>query len=102
MPALQVRDFPEELYQLLRERAKQQHRSISQETVIAVQRHVASQPEASTSLLSQQVYESDEIKQERLERKRAAFKRLAALPKIILPADFPSSVELVRELRDSR
>lgn len=41
MPALQVRDFPEELYERLKECAASQHRSVAQQTIIAVERMVA-------------------------------------------------------------
>lgn len=37
MPALQVRDFPEELYEELREYAVRNHRSIAQQTIEAVE-----------------------------------------------------------------
>jgi hypothetical protein len=40
MPALQVRDFPAELYSCLRDCAKREHRSISQQTIIAVREHL--------------------------------------------------------------
>lgn len=37
MPALQVRDFPEDLYEKLRAYAAANHRSIAQQTIIAVE-----------------------------------------------------------------
>ena len=37
MPALQVRDFPDELYEQLKEYAASQHRSIAQQTIVAVE-----------------------------------------------------------------
>lgn len=40
MPALQVRDFPEELYEELREYAAAHHRSMAQQTIAAVDRLV--------------------------------------------------------------
>lgn len=41
MPALQVRDFPEELYERLKECAASQHRSVAQQTIVAVERMLA-------------------------------------------------------------
>ena len=41
MPALQVRDFPEELYGQLKEYAAANHRSIAQQTIIAVEEMLA-------------------------------------------------------------
>lgn len=37
MPALQVRDFPDELYAQLKECADNEHRSIAQQTIVAVE-----------------------------------------------------------------
>lgn len=37
MPALQVRDFPDELYAQLKECADREHRSIAQQTIVAVE-----------------------------------------------------------------
>lgn len=37
MPALQVRDFPDELYEQLKDYAASQHRSIAQQTIVAVE-----------------------------------------------------------------
>lgn len=41
MPALQVRDFPAELYEELREYAELNHRSIAQQTIACVERELA-------------------------------------------------------------
>ena len=48
MPALQVRDFPATLYDELKEYAARNHRSIAQQTIIAVEEMLA---EASACLL---------------------------------------------------
>lgn len=40
MPALQVRDFPQELYDELREYAAQNHRSIAQQTIACVESEI--------------------------------------------------------------
>ncbi len=36
MPSLQVRDLPENIYLLLREKARKDHRSLAQEAVVAL------------------------------------------------------------------
>lgn len=41
MPALQVRDFPEGLYKRLKECAAGQHRSVAQQTIVAVEQMLA-------------------------------------------------------------
>ena len=38
MPSLQVRELPENIYQLLQESAKKEHRSLAQEAVITLAR----------------------------------------------------------------
>ena len=50
MPALQVRDFPIELYEELREFAEQNHRSMSQQVVVAVEQMIHGTPENTTAL----------------------------------------------------
>jgi hypothetical protein len=38
MPLLQVRDFPQDIYERLKYEAKQQHRSIAQHTIILIKK----------------------------------------------------------------
>ncbi len=38
MPSLQVRELPENIYQLLQEKAKREHRSLAQEAVVTLAR----------------------------------------------------------------
>ena len=40
MPALQVRDFPQELYRELQVCAEQEHRSIAQQTVAIIEQYI--------------------------------------------------------------
>lgn len=42
MPLLQVRDFPEPLYRALEERAKEERRSISQQTIVLLSNELGS------------------------------------------------------------
>ena len=41
MPALQVRDFPEDLYEKLKVLAAREHRSVAQQTIVAVEAMVS-------------------------------------------------------------
>ncbi|WP_449316228.1 ribbon-helix-helix domain-containing protein, partial [Rubneribacter sp.] len=41
MPALQVREFPDELYDELKEYAASQHRSMAQQVIVAVEQMLA-------------------------------------------------------------
>ena len=43
MPALQVRDFPDDLYEQLKTYAASQHRSVAQQTIVAVEQMLAHQ-----------------------------------------------------------
>ncbi|WP_304427233.1 argininosuccinate lyase [uncultured Adlercreutzia sp.] len=49
MPAVQVRDFPQPLYEELKSYASQRHRSIAQQVIIAVER-MLDQPQADPRL----------------------------------------------------
>ena len=94
MPALQVRDFPEDLYEKLKEVAQQEHRSIAQQTIVAVKSYV----EVGNWGISQR-------EQERLDtlaRRKALFDRIDALPPFEVPDDFPTPQEIIREMRDGR
>ncbi|HBT95367.1 MAG TPA: hypothetical protein DEB24_04405 [Coriobacteriia bacterium] len=95
MPALQVRDFPTELYEELRERARKEHRSIAQQTVVAIREHLGKGRRAEPK-------ESDEEIQARMRKREEAFARIDALPPLVVPEGFPSDVEIIREMRDSR
>ena len=36
MPLLQVRDFPADIYEIIKEKAKMEHRTIAQQTVVVI------------------------------------------------------------------
>ena len=80
MAILQVRDVPEELYQALSELAKQDNRSISQQTIVILKQALN--------------YEENKVKK----RKRLLEKIRAH--KIINADAFPDPAELIREDRD--
>jgi len=96
MTALQVRDFPQELYGQLRERAHAEHRSISQQTIVAIEAYLNGRYG-----LPALVSEEDE-QQKRISKRMAVFERLHALPRIEVSEGFPSPEEIVREMRDAR
>ena len=102
MPALQVRDFPEELYEKLRQDAQREHRSISQQAIVAVSEYLTWQEESRSpaSALFRDVDDAERSK--RLDRRRKVFEQIDALPIIELAKDFPSPEQMIRELRDSR
>ena len=81
MPVLQVKDCPVAVYERLRLLAEREHRSISQQTIVAVEEHLERHVE---------------------DERRATIRRILGRDPIPLPREFPSSAELVREMRDAR
>lgn len=109
MPALQVRDFPQPLYDRLKQRAEEDHRSIAQEVVFVMEgfldgdfeRLGLTMPQVKTTSIYAPQKESAEVIQERIERKRKLFEEIRANP-FKLPDDAPSPEEVVRQGRDER
>jgi plasmid stability protein len=104
MASLQVRDFPADLYEQLKERARQEHRSVSQQTIIAIREHVSeginrTQP---VSLSARKCFDGDADAQNRIERRRRLFAEIHATPKPEFPDGFPSIVDIIHEGRDER
>lgn len=99
MPALQVRDFPQDLYEGLKECAIREHRSLAQQTVHAVEEMLArrdagrsNEPFATVS------FDSLQARQERIEKRKALFARIRQYSKQF-PKNLPSPEEMVRESR---
>ncbi len=104
MPALQVRDFPQGLYDKLKLEAEAEHRSLSQQTVHIIEKHFKRDSSSSRDGNSARFrLVDDEIEREAIaERRRRIFKEIESLPKIHIPDDFPSPVEMIREDREAR
>jgi hypothetical protein len=82
MPLLQVRDFPEDMYQALIKLAKAEHRTVPQQTVV---------------LMS----EALDMKLDAKARQRAAFETFDRLrPQFKNIGTLPDPVDLIREDRD--
>lgn len=107
MPALQIRDLPDALYEGLKARAKAEHRSLAQEATVAIERHltvidggrpmdIQPQPRSIYNL------SDDEGREERIAKRKTLFAKINSEPKVEIPDDFPSPEEIIRELRDSR
>lgn len=110
MPALQVRDFPDELYEQLKAYAASQHRSVAQQTIVAVEQMLA-HPEASHYWSGERLYravrpqfdfDTEEERAARIEKRKRLFAEIKKLPKVEVPADFPDAVELIRQGREER
>lgn len=110
MPALQVRDFPDELYEQLKAYAASQHRSVAQQTIVAVEQMLA-HPEASRYWNGERLYravrpipdyDTEEERAARIEKRKKLFARIEKLPKFELPEGFPSTAELIRQGHEER
>jgi plasmid stability protein len=115
MPALQVRDLPQDIYDDLKAQAEREHRSLSQQTVVLLQAALrdgdaalhAAAPAGERKVSYQDAlagwqYPPDETNAERIARRKRLLARFEEVPPIQLPADFPTSEEIVREMRDAR
>jgi plasmid stability protein len=80
MPLLQVRDFPDDVYQKLQEKAKSDNRSIAQETVVLLR-------------------DSLNLHQDPKSRRKALLKQIIDNP-IHLTQDALNPSDLIREDRD--
>lgn len=112
MPALQVRDFPQELYDQLKESAVEDHRSIAQQTVYAVEEMLRMrnirfiEPRYLKSVFNDaetngDFEDIDEERQKRIEKRRKLFAEIHELAKE-LPKDLPDPVEMVRQGREEQ
>lgn len=99
MPALQVRDFPEHLYEELRICAQREYRSIAQQTIVAVQDYLTKEGKR---LEAAEQRAADLERLERIEQRRQVFERIDSRPPFEAPEGFPTPQQIIRELRDSR
>ena len=112
MPALQVRDFPDELYEQLKAYAANQHRSVAQQTIVAVEQMLEAADaqhywdgrelhrlERRPRYLD---FDTEAERAARIEKRKKLFAEIEKLPKVEVPADFPDTVELIRQGREER
>lgn len=111
MPALQVKDFPDDLYEELRECAAEECRSVSQQTIYGLREflrmHKAYQSVKNALWAAPYITDllEEEEEQERLERARKRHELLERIRErgpASIPADFPSAAEIIREMREER
>ena len=99
MPALQIRDLPQGIYDALKLRAEREHRSLAQQATVAIEEHLRLIPGGTAR---ERALTEEEGRQARIAKRKALFAEIDAAPKIDIPDDFPTPAEIVRELRDSR
>lgn len=107
MPALQVRDFPDELYEQLKAYAASQHRSVAQQTIVAVEQMLA-HPEASHCWSGERLYrvvrpqfdfDTEEERAARIEKRKRLF---AEMDKVAWKKPKPTGDEIVAMVREGR
>ena len=112
MPALQVRDFPDDLYERLKACAALEHRSVAQQTVALVEEgfnarnesHFWDGCELHRLGRAPQVidFDTESARAVRIEKRKALFAEFEKLPKFTVPDTFPSTAELIRQGREER
>jgi hypothetical protein len=101
MAYLQVRDFPEELHKQLKEVAKREHRSVSQQTIIAIKEHVAEAVARAKTVewSSHQRFLRGKDCSEKIAMKRKILDEINAMPNLV--ADI-SSEDIIRTIHEGR
>lgn len=103
MPTLQVRDFPDHMYEEIKRKAQQDHRSIAQQTIYAVERYLKMENEGIKKPEAADVRDQmDAEREERILRRMRIFEEIESRPPHVVPDDFPSSADIIREGRESR
>lgn len=108
MPALQVRDFPDDLYEQLKDYAASQHRSVAQQTIVAVEQMLAEARTEHDGAASSRGraciihFDTEAERQARIAKRKAIFDEIARMPKMDIPDDFPSAVEILHQAREER
>ena len=98
MPALQIRDLPQSTYDELKLRAEREHRSMAQQATVAIEEHLRLVPPTPAP----RVLTEEEERQARIAKRSALFAEIDAMPRIQLPEDFPSVVEIIHQARGER
>ncbi|HIT45359.1 MAG TPA: hypothetical protein IAC28_04610 [Candidatus Aphodovivens excrementavium] len=115
MPALQVKDFPGDLYLDLKACANAEDRSVSQQTLHILRQYLKAYrqlggrtdwkvvpvelvpDEGKTRSRTQ-----EEERQERIEQRKKVLERIHSRSHSKIPDDFPSAAEIVRQMREER
>lgn len=105
MPALQVREFPDDLYEQLKKYAASQRRSVAQQTIIAVEdmlRAAVDDQEHGRQAALRPMYidfSTEADRAARIEKRKALF---ADFDKIKWTGPMPTGEDIVRLVREGR
>lgn len=111
MPALQVKDFPEDLYEDLKEYAAEDCRSVSQQTLYILREYsryrkihgLVGNALWAAPLVGDRGMGNDRAGQAaRIEKRRRIRERIDKRGPVEVPADVPDAAELIRQGRDER
>ncbi|MDU6010930.1 MAG: argininosuccinate lyase [Slackia sp.] len=114
MPALQVREFPDDIYEELKAAAAREHRSIAQQTIICVERFLREASARERKIENEgcwhrvtphSPYQQDESLQKRearIAKRQEIFRRIDALPKLDLPNGALGPVDIIQGMREER
>lgn len=105
MPALQVRDFPDDLYTQLKTSAQRNHRSMAQQVIAYVEQGMRAESDEQGGLGAARrpakMYDFDTLveRERRIQKRKALFKEIEALP---WKGDKPSAEDVVAMIRQDR
>ena len=117
MPSLQIRDMPDSTYELLKERAKKDNRSISQEALTLIQiclcysgdssfhnidRHYSYVPRDPERERREAELAEKAEREARLEKRRALFDRIRNSEPIPVTPETPDTVQIIHKMREER
>lgn len=95
MPTVQVRDFPQALFERLQRTAEEEHRSVPQQVIAITESYIAEKGRDARAGAAQGYRKPS--------NREALFERLEnAVPEYTVPEGFPAIEDLVREDRDNR
>ncbi|MDO4401266.1 MAG: argininosuccinate lyase [Coriobacteriia bacterium] len=106
MPALQVRELPQTLYDDLQRRAAREHRSMAQQTIVALEEHLRRDAfrVAPVNCAPEWSDGDERERQERAARKRELIERIRARAAMAGGAQGEATdiAQLVRDMREER
>ncbi|WP_165247561.1 argininosuccinate lyase [Adlercreutzia sp. ZJ141] len=111
MPALQVKDFPDDLYEELRECAAKECRSVSQQTVYGLReflRMYKAHQSVKNALWAEPYVtdlfneNEDRERRKRANRRQVLNDRIDKLGSADVPIGFPDAAKLIRSMREER
>ena len=102
MPTLQVRDLPQDLYDKLAAEAAIEFRSLAQQTTFILDQHFRERAERMRLQVVRHDDNSPQAAAERIVRRKRIFAQLETMPKVTIPENFPSVVDMLAEDREER